>query len=110
MLRAAALLASWLIMVASCNSSPGRLARMSALDTSAMIPLADAIAIARDRVPGGFPVEAALELEDDDENEPPAYEVVLYVAAEQQLIEVEVHAITGEVLEVEVQEDGDAED
>ncbi len=61
-------------------------------------------------MPGGFAVEAGLEIEDDDEVEPAAYEVVLYVAKDEQMIEVEVDAYTGDVLEVEVQEDGDEEE
>jgi uncharacterized membrane protein YkoI len=80
---------------------------MASLDQSSVISLSEALAIAQQDVPGGFVVEAALELEDDDEQEPPAYEVVLYVAADNQIIEVEVHAITGEVLEVEIEDDGD---
>lgn len=100
-----------LVLFGSCSSSgAGRAARMRTVDTSAMITLDNAVAIAQAQVPNGFAIEAVLEVEDDDEQEPPAYEVVFWVPATQQVIEVEVHAMTGAVLEVEVEEDGDGED
>ena len=102
------LLLSSLVVLASCGSSD-RLSRMAGLETDQMITLSEAIDVAAAEVPDGFVIEAVLEVEDDDENEPPAYEVVLYVRAEEQLIEVEVDAFSGEVLEVEVGED-DGED
>lgn len=102
------LLLGSLVAVAGCGSSD-RLSRMAGLETDQMITLSEAIDVAAAEVPDGFVIEAVLEVEDDDENEPPAYEVVLYVRAEEQLIEVEVDAFSGEVLEVEVGDD-DGED
>ena len=99
------------VMAMGCSSGPSkRLAALEGVDTTGMITLARALEIAQGRVPDGFALEAKLELDDDDENEPPAWEVALYVAAQAQVIEVEVHAMTGAVLEVEVEEDGAEED
>lgn len=74
-----------------------------------MIGLVQAIEIAQAKVPTGVPIRAELEVEDDDDNEAPAYEVQLWVADTRQLMEVEVHAYSGIVLEVEV-ENGDDDD
>ena len=98
-------------LATSCNgSSSSRLSAMRQLDTDGMLTLAEALAIAQEAVPDGYPVGAGLELEDDDEEEPPAYEVSLYLAADDQILEVEIHAFTGAILEMEVEEDGGEED
>ena len=107
MLRNALLTAFLVTIFCACNSSSSFLDQMRQMDTATMLTLSDALAIAQTEVPGGFAVEAELEIEDDDENEPPAYEVVFYVPADDQLVEVEVHAFTGEVLEVEDEDEGD---
>ncbi len=94
------------VLFAACDTSSSRRgARMGDLDTSTLITLERALEIARGEVPEGFPVEAELELEDSDEDEPPAWEVELFVKGDNQLVEVEVHAQTGEVLEIEVEGD-----
>lgn len=101
------------LVIASCNSSGSsvQLAVMSGVNTAEMISLQDAVAAALERVPGGFAVEVGLEIEEDDEErEPAAYEVVIYVEADQKMVEAEVDAYTGEVLEVEVQEDGEEDE
>jgi hypothetical protein len=103
MLRSTLLLA---FLVAACSSS-SLLESMAGLDTEQMITLEEAVTIARTEVPNGFAVEVQLEVEDDDEQESPAYEIVLYVAEDNQLMEVEVHAATGEVLEVGAQQEGE---
>lgn len=89
--------------------SESRLDVMRSVDTNRFIPLGEALQIAQKEVPDGFPIEAELEIEDDDEEEPAAYEVGLYVASREQMVEVEVDAVTGAVLEVEIEED-DGED
>ena len=111
MLRIAILFAFSTLILTSCqNVASDRLALMGATDTTLMLDLSEAVAIAQEQVPNGFAMAVELELEDDDENEPPAYEVLFYESAEDQLIEVEVHAFTGDVLEVEVEEDGGDDD
>ena len=77
-------------MLMSCNSTPSlSVALLSAADMDSMVPLTEAVAIAQEHVPGGVAVEAKL-----------------FVAGQNQLLAVEVHAMTGAVLEVEVGEDG----
>ncbi len=102
----------FLLVTPGCGNSPwhGKLQALSSFDTAGTIPITEAIGIALEYLGGGFAIEAELEIEDDDENEPPAYEVVVYLQAESMLMEVEVHAKTGQVLEVEVAEEGDHED
>src|SRR5687768_10730269 len=101
----AALLSAVLVML-SCNSGPGsRLSLLAATDMSDMVSLVEAVAIAEAQVAGGVAVEAALEIEEPDEGDPPAYEVMVFVAAETQLYGVEVDARTGAVLEIEVGDD-----
>ena len=96
-------------LAAGCGNKYSKitLAQLDGVDTSQFITLAEAVDIAQLEVPDGFAVEAILEIEDDDENEPPAYEVSLFVDGRNEIIEVEVHALTGEVLEVGVREDGE---
>jgi hypothetical protein len=77
-------------------------------DTTGFIPIAQAIATAQEKVPGGVAVAAQLEIE-DDEPEPPSFEVVL-VSADRKWVEVEVDAKTGAVLEVETQGEGHDDD
>ena len=93
--------------LAACQGGGGgpRASALRSLDLSAMIALDEAVAIAQPQVPNGAPVGAVLEVEDDDENEPPAWEVSFFVAGMNQVISVEVHAHTGAVLEVEVEDD-----
>lgn len=74
-------------------------------DLTTMIALGDALSIAQGQVPGGVPVGAVLEVTDRDEQEPPAWEVSFFVAGSNQVISVEVHAESGAVLEVEVEDD-----
>jgi uncharacterized membrane protein YkoI len=74
-----------------------------------MISLIEAVTVAHKAVPDGFAIEAELEME-DDEGEPPAWEVLLYVGADGRLIEVEVHAYTGAVLELEVESEGEGDE
>lgn len=98
-------------LATGCNgSSSGRLAAMRQLDTAGMLSIAEALAIAQEAVPEGYPVSVALEVEDDDEEEPPAYEVSFYLSAEDQILEVEVDAFTGAILEMEIEEDGGEEE
>jgi|GEM_PF-5976732 len=93
-----------LLLVAACSAtSDGQRSALTSANVPDMISLIDAVTIAQAEVPDGMAVEAELELEDDDD--PPAYEVVFFVRDATQLIEVEVHAFTGEVLEVEVDDD-----
>lgn len=107
----AALLFAALAAAAACEPAPAHTARaLAAADLAAMIPLADAVTIAAPHVPGGTAVGAVLEITDDDEREPPAWEVSFFVAGSNQVIDVEVHAITGAVLEVEVEDDGPDDD
>lgn len=77
-------------------------------DTTGFIPMGQAIAAAQEKVPGGFAVAAMLEIE-EDEPEPPAFEVV-FVSADRKWVEVEVDAKTGEVLEVESEGEGGDDD
>ena len=95
--------------LAGCESE-SRLDLMQSADTASLIPLREALQIAQKEVPDGFPVEAELEIEDDDEREPAAYEIGLYLATEQQIVEVEVDAVTGAVLEVEEEEEEEDDD
>lgn len=98
--------------LSSCTGSGAsskRAALLADVDFDSLIGLPAAIAAAQAEVPDGIPVEAELELEDDDENEPAAYEVALFDPGTNELIEVEVDAATGEVLEVEVEDDADEE-
>lgn len=102
------LLLAALALSASCNSGvSSKVMALSAADLQSFIPLTQALDIAKQEVPDGVPVEVELEIEDDDENEPPAFEVVLFVPGSNVLMEVEVDAKTGKVLEVEVEEDGE---
>lgn len=100
----------FVILVGCQGPGSSQLALMDGVDTSQMITLADAVAAAQERVPDGFAIEAELEIEDDDENEPPAWEVVFHVAGDNQIVEVEVDAFDGRVLEVEIGEDGEDDD
>lgn len=77
-------------------------------DTTGFIPIAQAIATAQEKVPGGVAVAAMLEIE-EDEPEPPAFEVV-FVSADKKWVEVEVDAKTGAVLEVETEGEGADDD
>lgn len=77
-------------------------------DTAGFIPIAQAIATAQEKVPGGVAVAAMLEIE-EDEPEPPAFEVV-FVSADRKRVEVEVDAKTGAVLEVETEGEGADDD
>ncbi|MBI2896605.1 MAG: PepSY domain-containing protein [Deltaproteobacteria bacterium] len=106
------LLALVFALATSCSGSGAsskRAALLADVDFGSLVGLAEAIAIAQEEVPGGIPVEAGLEIEDDDENEPAAYEVALFDPGTNELIEVEVDAATGDVLEVEVEDDADEE-
>ncbi len=104
-----ALVAALAISCTGSGASSKRAALLADVDFGSLIALPEAIAIAQGEVPDGVPVEAELEIEDDDENEPAAYEVGLFDPGTNQLIEVEVDAATGEVLEVEVEDDADEE-
>jgi len=73
-------------------------------DVSQYIAIDDAIASARAEVPDGTVLEAALEIE-DDADEPSTFEVLLLRSEEAKLIEVEIDAVTGEVLEVSHEDD-----
>ncbi len=96
------------VILAGCQSTgSSQLALMEGIDTTNMISLADAVAAAQVEVPDGFAIEAVLEIEDDDENEPAAWEVVFHVAGQNQIVEVEVDAYDGHVVEVEIGEDGE---
>ena len=99
------------LLAIGCQSGTGTsVAALQAADLGTMITLEDALAASAGRVPGGTPISVVLELTDDDENEPPAWEVSYFVAGANQIVDVEVHAHTGEVLEVEVEEDGPDDD
>ena len=99
------------VLLVSCGNGTGSLSSslLTDLDTSQLISMSRAAEIAVAEV-GGFAVRAELELEDDDENEPPAWEVTVFVSGANDLMEVEVHAMSGEVLEVEVSDDGMEDD
>jgi uncharacterized membrane protein YkoI len=99
------------LLAAGCQSNPAHTARaLAAADLATMIPLTEALSIAQTEVPDGVAVGAVLEVEDDDEKEPPAWEVSFFVAGANQVIDVEVDAVTGAVLEVEVEDDGPDDD
>lgn len=106
----AALLAVGLFAGCGNKYSKITLAQLDGVDTSRFITLAEAVDIAQNEVPDGFAIEAILEIEDDDEDEPPVYEVALFVDGSNEIIEVEVHAETGAVLEVETRENGEDDD
>jgi len=94
----------------ACDTTPSNDSRAQALmsgsvDHGDLITLARAVELAHAEIPGAFALEAELELEDDDENEPPAYEVTLLVLDDGRVLEVEVHAQTGAVLEIEEEDD-----
>lgn len=94
--------------LAGCEGSgSSRAALMADMDLSTLVTLEEAMAIAQNEVPGGYPVGSVLELEDDDEDEPPAWEVSYFVQGSNHILEVEVHALTGEVLEVEIEDDAE---
>jgi len=95
-------------LTSSCSSAgSSRAALMAQMDLSTLVPIADALAIGQAQVPGGVPAGVELELDDDDENEPPAWEASFFDPASGQIIEVEIHAMTGQVLGLEVEDDGD---
>jgi uncharacterized membrane protein YkoI len=99
------------ILAIGCQGSTGTsVAKLQSADLTTMITLEDAMAAAAGHVPGGMAISVTLELTDDDENEPPAWEVSYFVPGSNQIIDVEVHAVTGEVLEVSVEEDGPDDD
>lgn len=114
MTRVAILLSFTLACVAACTSPPparpNPISAMKKVDTSKLIGLAKALEIAKAKVPSGVPISAELEIEDEDEKEPPAYEVKFYVSGSDKITEVEVHAMTGKVLEVEQEGAVDDED
>jgi uncharacterized membrane protein YkoI len=93
--------------LASCGSGPITASTIASLDTSAMIPVTDAIAIASNELPGGFVASAMLDLEDgtekDEENEPLSYEVAIFVESTGELWHVGVDAKTGEIVEKEIE-------
>lgn len=104
----------WIVMIALAFGLAGcegagstRAALMADMDLSSLVTLEEAMAIAQTEVPDGYPIGTELELEDDDENEPPAWEVSYFVQGQGHIIEVEVHAFSGEVLEVEIEDDED---
>ncbi|MCC7381006.1 MAG: PepSY domain-containing protein [Deltaproteobacteria bacterium] len=94
-------------LLPACSPGLGSVssALMSRTDTSKLIPIERAISAATARV-AGTPIAAVLEIDDQDEPEPPAYEVVIFASDTGDMMEVEVHAETGEVLEVERADDG----
>ena len=94
-----------LLLGCSSSAPSATAAKLAKLDVESFISLGAALEIAQKEVPNGFAIEAELEVEDEDENEPPAFEIEFFVAGENQIIEVEVDAKTGEVLEVEVEDD-----
>jgi uncharacterized membrane protein YkoI len=99
------------LLLPGCQSGTGAsVAALQAADLGTMISLEDALAAAAGHVPGGTPISVVLELTDDDENEPPAWEVSYFVAGSNQIIDVEVDAHTGRVTEVSVEEDGPDDD
>ena len=99
------------LLLLGCQSGTGTsVAALQAADLTSMITLEDAMAAASGQVPGGMPISVVLELEDDDENEPPAWEVSYFVPGTNQIIDVEVDAHTGSVIEVSVEEDGPDDD
>lgn len=89
------------------GAGSSRAALMADMDLSTLVTLDEARAIAQEQVPDGYLIGAELEIEDDDENEPPAWEVSYFVQGSTQIMEVEVHALTGEVLEVEIEDDSE---
>ena len=108
---ATASIAVLLLALAGCSGgSSSTAAALSEMDLENMLTLDDALAIARAEVPDGYTIGAELELEDDDEDEPPAWEVSLFVPGSATIMEVEIHYQTGEVLEVEVEDDGPDDD
>lgn len=98
------------LALAGCNSTSGNghVARSGDLDTTGMITLEQAVAAASAAVPGGWAIEAELEIE--DEGEPPAYEVVFHIPGAAYVTDVEVDAYTGEILEIENDTEVDDED
>jgi len=102
-----------LALALGCHgSSPGRrAAQLSGMDLDGIVTLQDALAAAQAEVPDGIAIGAQLEIEDDDEVEPAAWEVSFFVPGDDQVIEVEIDASSGDVLEVEIEEDaGEQED
>jgi uncharacterized membrane protein YkoI len=95
----------------ACTNGTGTVssAAMAEIDPSQLISIAEAIEIARGEV-SGVAVAAVLEIEDDDENEPPAYEVVIFEEGTKAMKAVEVHAETGAVLEIETADEAEGED
>ena len=70
-------------------------------DPAAYISLEDALVIARAEVPAGLPVEAEIEIDDGVVEE---IEVVIFAKAEGHFVEVELDPVTGDVLEVEIED------
>jgi hypothetical protein len=101
-----------LCAAAACQGAPaGRsVAALQALDLASFISADEALARAAGQVPDGIAVAVNLEVEDDDEQEPAAWEVSYFVPGRNQIVDVEIDAVSGAVLEVEVEEDGPDDD
>ena len=95
-----------ILALAAAGCGGGDTSQSSTSVRGDLISEVEAIAIAQAEVPGGAFVRAELDLADDDEAEP-RWELEFYVAADDAIIQVEVHAVTGEVLEIKVEGDED---
>lgn len=106
----AILAATVVLSIAACDSDSDsdKLESMVEGDVSQFITAEKALSAARTAVPNGVAVEVELEIDDDDD--PVVWEVLMFVADEQKLVEVEIDAITASVLEVEVEAEEDDDD
>ena len=95
-----------ILALSAAGCGGGDTSQGSTGDRGDLISEEEAVAIAQAEVPGGAFVHAEFDTEDADEAEP-RWEVEFYVAAEDAIVQVEVHAVTGEVLEIKVEDDED---
>src|SRR5262245_59778535 len=79
---------------------------MRDLDTSSFISINDAINAAVSNVQGGYPISAKLSVEPEDSGEPTHYEVLLFVAGQNDIMDASVNVANGDVFEVEVADHG----